>query len=107
MVADRLFGSDYEPKELVLNDARVEWLNKLGEASESTSPVQQAIGLVSLLVELYSIADPQVAVAAAIVKPIAAQLLERATGRSNTPLDSVQVRDAYSAVRNLFSSSNS
>jgi hypothetical protein len=107
MAADRLQGSDYQPKELVLNDARVEWLNKLAEAGNSTSPVQQAIGLVSLLVELYSIADPRVAVAAAIVKPLATQLYERATGRSNAPLDSVQVRDAYSAVRNLFDGVNS
>ena len=47
------------------------------------------------------------AVAAKLVAPVARQLYDRATGRSNSPLDGVQVRDTYTAVRNLFGSDNS
>lgn len=103
MTADRLKGADYEQKELVLNDARVEWLNKLEEAEQSASPVQQAISLAVLLAELGAVADPRIGAAVAIGKPILEQLWARATQRSSAPLDGDAIRDAYSRIRDLFS----
>lgn len=104
MSADRLHGAGYERKPLVLDSERLAWLEKLSTVENSNSPIQQAIGLLALLVELYSIADPRVAAAVTIAKPIAEKLYARATGSSNSPMDGTEVRNAYTAIRDLFKS---
>lgn len=98
-MTDRLHGADYERKDLVIND---EVQTRLSELEQSHSPVQQAIGLAALVAEIAAVADPRVAAASAVAKPILRQLYNRATGHSNTPLDGDEIRSAYDTIRDLF-----
>lgn len=106
-MTDRLEGAGYKRSELVLNDNRVLWLERLASAEASTAPIQRAIGLVSLAIELYAAADPKAGAVINIVLPIAKQLFSRSVQESSTPIYADDVSVVYAAVRALLNDTKS